>query len=141
MEYIDKLPINPEPEAFGLHDNAQITNSRNEARVLLESLLIIQPRETSSGEKSRDDIIIEIANYMETNTPKSFNFEEIFNLYPTSYKESMNTVLVQEIIRYNKLLICMKISLINVKKALKGQIVMSEELEKLSNSLFDNQVK
>ncbi len=32
----------------------------------------------------------------------------------------------------------MKISLINVKKALKGLIVMSEDLEKLSNSLFDN---
>ena len=52
----------------------------------------------------------------------------------------MNTVLVQEIIRYNKLLKVMYDSLINVKKALKGLIVMSEELEKLSNSLFDNQV-
>jgi dynein heavy chain len=34
----------------------------------------------------------------------------------------------------------MKVSLINVKKALKGLIVMSEELEQLSNSLFDNMV-
>jgi dynein heavy chain len=29
-------------------------------------------------------------------------------------------------------------SLINVKKALVGLIVMSEELEKIANSLFDN---
>lgn len=29
-------------------------------------------------------------------------------------------------------------SLINVKKALKGTLVMSEDLENLSNSLFDN---
>lgn len=34
----------------------------------------------------------------------------------------------------------MKENLVNVKKALKGQIVMSEELELISNSLFDNQV-
>lgn len=34
----------------------------------------------------------------------------------------------------------MKISLINVKKALKGLVVMSEDLEKLANSLYDNQV-
>jgi dynein heavy chain len=66
--------------------------------------------------------------------------EEIFLKYPTSYEESMNTVLVQEVIRYNRLLKIMKESLINVKKALKGQIVMSEEMEQVANSLHDNQV-
>jgi dynein heavy chain len=34
----------------------------------------------------------------------------------------------------------MAITLANVKKALKGLIVMSEDMEKLANSLFDNQV-
>lgn len=52
----------------------------------------------------------------------------------------MNTVLVQEVIRYNRLLAVMKENLVNVKKALKGLIVMGEELELLANSLFDNQV-
>lgn len=32
----------------------------------------------------------------------------------------------------------MKESLTNVKKALKGQIVMSEEMEQVANSLHDN---
>lgn len=27
LNYIESLPINPTPEAFGLHDNAEITNS------------------------------------------------------------------------------------------------------------------
>ena len=52
----------------------------------------------------------------------------------------MNTVMVQELIRYNRLLSVMAITLGNVKKALKGLIVMSEDMEKLANSLFDNQV-
>lgn len=34
----------------------------------------------------------------------------------------------------------MSLNLVLVKKALKGLIVMSEEMEKLSNSLFANEV-
>lgn len=40
----------------------------------------------------------------------------------------MNTVLTQEVIRYNRLLSVMIQTLIDVKKALKGTIQLSEEL-------------
>jgi dynein heavy chain len=43
-------------------------------------------------------------------------------------------------IRYNRLLSVMDTSLVAVKAALLGLVVMSDELEKLANSLFDNQV-
>lgn len=60
--------------------------------------------------------------------------------YPTLYNESMNTVLAQEVIRYNKLLKIMAKYLKDVQKALKGEVVMSEELDKMAISLFNNQV-
>ena len=66
--------------------------------------------------------------------------EDIFEKYPTNYNESMNTVLVQEIIRYNKLLIIMAVMLKDVQKALVGEVVMSEELDKMASSLFNNMV-
>ena len=52
----------------------------------------------------------------------------------------MNTVLAQEVIRYNRLLVVMAKMLSDVQKALKGEVVMSEELELLATSLFNNQV-
>lgn len=60
--------------------------------------------------------------------------------YPTSYGESMNTVLVQEVVRYNALLAAITSSLGSTLKALKGLVVMSPDLEAVANSLYDNQV-
>ena len=56
------------------------------------------------------------------------------------YNESMNTVLAQEVIRYNRLLVIMHRMLRSVQLALKGEIVMSEDLDKLGTSMFNNQV-
>jgi dynein heavy chain len=52
----------------------------------------------------------------------------------------MNTVLQQELIRFNKLLNTVLTSLNNVAKAIDGLVVMSSDLEMAFNSLFDNKV-
>ena len=44
---------------------------------------------------------------------------------------SLSTVLLQEIARFNRLLTRMRTSLIMLKKAIKGFIVMSEELDSM----------
>lgn len=134
------MPLNPSPEAFGLHDNAEITTAQNEIRSLLETILAIQPRATSGSGRSREEIITDIASNIEKRTPAPFDLDKIKKQYPTDYKESMNTVLVQEIIKYNTLLIVMRASLVEVKRALKGEVVMSDELESVSISLHDNLV-
>jgi len=73
-------------------------------------------------------------------TPAVIELDEVQEKYPTEYTESMNTVLTQEITRYNALLALMAVQLVAVQKALKGEVVMSEELDLLSISLFNNQV-
>lgn len=100
----------------------------------------MQPRTSAGGGKTREQIIGEMAAYLQTRTPPVIDLEMVGKKYPTSYEESMNTVLFQECVRYNRLLADMKVSLVNVQMALKGEIVMSEELEKMSNSIFDNLV-
>lgn len=45
MEYIDSLPLNPDPEAFGMHANANITSDTNETYDMFDILLSLQVRE------------------------------------------------------------------------------------------------
>ena len=114
MIYIRDLPLNPNPEVFGLHENAEITTNQSETIRMLESIISIQPKSSSAGGKTRDQIIMEISKDLETKTPPAFDLDSVIEKYPTEYTESMNTVLTQEVIRYNKLLVVMADMLENV---------------------------
>ncbi len=56
MEYVRSLPINSNPEIFGLHDNANITFAMNETYQLLSGILKLQPKSTSGAGSSREDV-------------------------------------------------------------------------------------
>ena len=140
LDYIRTLPLNPAPEAFGLHANAEITTCQIETVVLLESVLSMQPRAGGGSGQSRETTIGQQARELQARTPPEFDLEAVANAFPTSYAESMNTVLFQECVRYNRLLAAMALGLAAVQKALVGEVVMSEELEKMADAIYDNQV-
>ena len=52
----------------------------------------------------------------------------------------MNTVLVQELIRFNRLIQVVRTSLIDIRKAIKGLVLMSAELEDMFDSMMVGKV-
>ncbi|KAL5009676.1 hypothetical protein ScPMuIL_011981 [Solemya velum] len=140
IAYMRSLPINDTPEIFGLHENANITFAQNETLNMLSSLMALQPKSASGGGKSREEIMEETAKTILGQVPKPIDVEPVMEKYPVMYEQSMNTVLVQEVIRYNRLLSTIHKSLQDLLKALKGLVVMSQELENMANSLFTNSV-
>lgn len=70
---------------------------------------------------SSEELIIMFAADVLDKLPIPFDIVLALEKYPTSYNQSMNTVLVQEMRRFNGLLNVIKTSLINVKKAIKGK--------------------
>ncbi len=148
QSYVDSivaLPLNAEPEVFGMHDNANITCAQNETYGMFDVLLSLQPRSSGGDDDgnagpTREDIICAAAKDIEDSIPLPYDEEAVEMAFPVMYEESMNTVLVQECKRFNRLLRVMSKTLFEVQRALKGLAVMSGELESLANSISDQKV-
>merc|ERR1712048_1280052 len=125
-----------DPEAFGLHQNADIICAETETSECFSTLLSLQPRNSSSEGKSREEVIADIADDIQKRLTPVYDTEAISMAYPLTYSECMNTVLLQECMRYNLMLKVMHRTLPQLKKALQGLVTMSQELEAMANSLF-----
>lgn len=130
--------------ASRLHENANIMCAQVEAFDMFRTILLMNASGGGGGGagSSREDIIGQSAADAEAKLRRYglFDNEQISLLYPVKYDESMNTVLLQECIRFNKLIDVMQGTLPMLRKALKGLVVMSSELEAMGQSIFINAV-
>lgn len=169
VKYIENFPLSVTPDVFGFHSNATITKDQNETNLLFESILSTKPAPMQFGDDedegtgpdgsddnnneaeagkdeaqksgtSREDVIIEVASNNVSKLPETFDMELVALRYPIKWEESMNTVFQQETEKFNKLLLLVVKSLSDVQKAVKGEVVMSEELEKVGDALFYGKV-
>jgi dynein heavy chain len=142
VDYIKQLPAYQSPEIFGVHDNGDIARQFQESRDIFEAILMTEERAlgSSGAGKSAEELIIDTATDILHRVPKAFAVEEVMKRYPVDYSESMNIVLIQELIRFNRLLEVILSSLVNVQKAIRGLVVMSGELEEVTKSMMLNRV-
>lgn len=144
LTYIDGLPIQQAPEAFGLHANAAITKDISGTNLMLSSLLAMSGGGSGSGAAaeaaSAEARVAGLISECLEKLPPPFNLEVVGAKFPVSYSQSLNTVLVQEMARYNKLCGVIRESLKSIAAALKGLVVMSSELEAAYKSISLNQV-
>jgi dynein heavy chain len=69
-----------------------------------------------------------------------FKIKEVEAAFPFSYKESMNSVLLQELARFNKLIEVIKSSLSTLLKTLDGKFVTTADIEALKASILNNSI-
>jgi len=126
------------PEAFGQHPNADIASQVEQSKDLLNTILSLQPRQVSQGGKSREQQVMELITQLMDQVPSELDRRSIQRKHDE--KTPLNTVLLQEVDRYNQLLSVVHQSLRDLQKGIKGLVVISPELEVMFECLFTNTV-
>lgn len=82
-----------------------------------------------AGGESEEQQITRICAGILEQLPAEFDTEAAARKHPLSYLDSMNTVLQQELLRYNKLTMQIRSSLKRAVQAIKGEVPLTPELE------------
>lgn len=108
---------------------------------MLKGVLLTQTQMTAGGGAADvETATVFLANDILNKIPQLFDVETVSEKYPVIYSNSMNTVLRQELIRFNRLIAVIKRTLRDMVKAVKGLVVMSSELEEVYRSLIIGKV-
>ncbi|ESN90843.1 hypothetical protein HELRODRAFT_194633 [Helobdella robusta] len=109
LAHVESLPSIDPPEIFGMHDNANIVFQEQETSSLMATVLSLQPRSgsTASAQLTDQTVLTMAQEYLDILPPRmnaSDAKHELMQLDDKGRTNSLTTVLLQEVERYNKLL-------------------------------------
>lgn len=136
----DTLPFETPPDVFGFHSNSNITKDMKETNILFESLLLCSQEGGTASAGEGDEILKNVIATILKDFPQEFDIAKVLEKYPVTYGDSMNTVLTQELTRFNKLIEIIRSSLKDINLSIEGLLLMSSVLEKTARSIFDGKV-
>jgi len=144
-KYVEGLPTQDGVGLFGLHHNARITFETQETLKLLDTITALQPRTGGgAGGESPEEMVSALCEKLEGDMPVKLDREEAglttFEPNEKGDLDSLQIVLLHEMSRFNKLLARVKQTLIDLRKAIKGLVVMSGELDSMFGSMLINKV-
>lgn len=93
-------------EIFGINLNGEITAAKLVTENLCSVALSLQPRDSGSGggaAKSPEQIMAEMCENLLEQLPDDFDLEVALYKRPIIREEVLNTVINQELLRFNKL--------------------------------------
>lgn len=143
--YIDTLPLDEDPEVFGMHPNANIAYEKFTVGMLNDTVLMIQPRVSSKGAgKTPDEVVQDMCRDILSRMPAKLNkdkaHESTFAVSERGQPLSLGVFVGQEIDRFAKLYDVMRTTLGLLERAIAGTVVMSQELEDMSVRFLNDKV-
>ncbi|XP_061094941.1 dynein axonemal heavy chain 5 [Conger conger] len=142
LQHIDTLPLVDSPEVFGLHPNADITYQTNMANETLSTIVNIQPKDSGSGGgETREATVLRLADEMLEKLPPDYIPHEVkARLQKMGLFQPMNIFLRQEIDRMQRIIGRVRSTLTDLKLAIDGTIIMSEDLRDALDNMYDARI-
>ncbi|XP_059507513.1 dynein axonemal heavy chain 5-like [Stegostoma tigrinum] len=139
LQHIQSLPAYDTPEVFGLHPNADITYQRKLAQDVLDTILSIQPKDSSTGiRETREAVVVHLADDMLMKLPPDYvNYKVKERLAQMGIFQPMNIFLHQEIDHMQQVISLVRNTLMDLKLAIDGSIIMSENLRDARDCMYD----
>ncbi|CAD2220775.1 AAA+ lid domain/P-loop containing dynein motor region D4/Microtubule-binding stalk of dynein motor/ATP-binding dynein motor region/Dynein heavy chain region D6 P-loop domain/Dynein heavy chain AAA lid domain/Dynein heavy chain C-terminal domain containing protein, putative [Angomonas deanei] len=141
------LPITDPPEAFGQHTNADIASRIADSNALLDNLIAVNATLVRGGgntggqkQQTSEERCLEVLSSLEepnkSAVPSLIDYDAVFEATNEDRDNALNTCLLQEIQRYNVLLKKIHRQKAELRRAVKGEITMSDELESIFDALL-----
>ena len=130
-KYIETLPIVDNPELFGLHSNADLVFRTAQTTEVLSTILDISPKDSGGGGgESREDIVLRTVDELEGKLPPDYKGEEVKVQLKAlgGLTKPLNICLKQEVDRLQAVISRVRRTLSDLKLAIAGTIVMSQDL-------------
>eukprot|EP00941_MAST-03F_sp_MAST-3F-sp1_P001388 g1388.t1 len=145
MDYLSQFPRVDSPEVFGLHPNADLTFRVKEVNEMIATLDDTQPKGggASSGDgPSREDIVYEKAEELLEKMPSDFVEDETMDRIKRlgGLGVPLNIFLYQEVQRLQAVIKKVRATLVNMRLAIKGEVVMTDELVNCIGAIFEAKV-
>lgn len=112
------------------------------AKSVLDTILEIQPKDSSGGTgETRESIVNRLCDDMLEKLPNDYvPFEVKARLVKMGILTPMNIFLRQEIDRMQKVITRVRVTLHDLKLAIDGTIIMSEDLRDALDSMYDARI-
>lgn len=135
-EILIRMDDSDHPAAFGQHINAEITSQIMDSKELLDSILSLQPQDTTgSGEDSGSSKITDMIINLSQDIPEPVDVTALKYKFRNDHCP-LSVVLIQEVQRYNILLQVLKNELEQLEMGIKGLVVITSELEAVMASIL-----
>uniref|UniRef100_A0A671WTD6 Dynein, axonemal, heavy chain 5 n=1 Tax=Sparus aurata TaxID=8175 RepID=A0A671WTD6_SPAAU len=142
LQHIETLPLVDTPEVFGLHPNADITYQTNLANETLSTIISIQPKDSGGGAgETREASVQRLASEMLEKLPPDYVPHEVKGqLQRMGSLQPMNIFLRQELDRMQRVISIVRSTLTDLRLAIDGTIIMSEDLRDALDCMFDARI-